>query len=394
MEYYIVDKCYNVENTQSLVINCGNNKENGTKLEPCDISKVKGQHEAKYTLCDFESPIDISEYHYEEQYKFFDFLCISDINVFYNVETKPYIDTHETDNLSFITKIKRLNCYKKFPTIMFTYKMSTSTTISNRQKWIEMHFGKEDVIPIKPNNFENSIDLCLTTNIEKIIDNCSTTYFKCDVQQKIRKTSIITYNGDKYIFDPVNITNMYCVCTTPMSEKRSSSWGAYTWEFFCIARLYYINEPTITKVTEEVFKNTSKCNADIVIYNNKTYLMKNTSNSNVVFNYSTTKDNKNRHSNYLDLADKIIEYTSTCSNCKNCYNCYKCDNCEDCEACDNCIGCISCNDCINCEYYDHTQYTNMKLFKLDDDEDDEINEKSEKIKDIDVYTKYVKKYVA
>ena len=390
MEYYIVDKCYNVEDTQLLVINCGNNKNSGTKLEAGSVSRQKDKCEAKYTLCDFDmwnsGPI---KYDDNDRANFFNSLYISNFNVFYNVETDPYIDTLNTNNLSVLSKIKRHNCYKRFPTIMITYEMSSSYTFS-KQEYERICPGQEKVISIKPDNFENSIDLCLTANTEKHMYNDSKFHFKCDVHTKMLKSSIITYNGDKYIFDPKNIEGMYCVCIRPNNTKNTFS-ETYVWKFFCIARIYYVNKPTVTKVTEEIFKKTSKCNADIVISKNKTYLMKNTSNSNVIFDYSNPKVKKGRAGCCFSTLDNAINYTSTCSNCKNCYNCYKCDNCEDCEECNNCIECVSCNDCNNCEYCDHMQYADMSLFSID--ENDKEIRKSEKIEDINIYTKYVKKYV-
>ena len=390
MEYYVVDKCYNVEDTQSLVINCGNNKENGTKLKPYDDSRTEGSYQADYTLCEFNSEISCREYDGDEQRKYFDSLYISDFKVFYNVETIPNIDTLDTKNLTFLSKIKRRNCYKFRPTIMITYRISTGH-IYCEQKCDRIILGEEKVISIKPDNFENSIDLCLTANTEKNVYNGTKTRFKCDIHTRLLKSSIITYNGDKYNFDPIKICNSYCVCTTPMSKKRES-FGEYTWEIYCIGSLYYANKPTVTKVTEEIFKKTSKCNADIVIYKNKTYLIKNTSNSNVIIDYSNLpEDKKKRYECNYSKPDCAVWYTPSCSNCKNCYNCYKCDNCENCELCDNCTGCISCNDCNNCEYYDHMQCADINMFNLE--EDDKKNKKSKKIEDIDIYTKYVKKYV-
>ena len=214
-----------------------------------------------------------------------------------------------------------------YPEIMFKFTIATCDSWTHDTQSFAIN-GEEFVKSFKPDNFKNEIKLHLTAHKEKNVTHKNdkiTAHLKCTVDVKISGSSEIQIDGKQYLFDSNYIRLIYCAYDSSYSENNIA------WTFLCFAFLRQVNKPTVTKVTEKEFKQLDKHNADIVVYKDKIYLMKGTTNNNFVFDYSDCS--------FVKFVDDPGSYISTCRDCSNCYNCRWCLSCNNCEECRRSIDC-------------------------------------------------------
>ena len=389
MEYYVVDKCYKGFDNYKLDIYAGRNKEIGTSLRPISSKKSK-KPESIHTI-DFSKPVVHTLYDHDMTDRIthttysFNKLYVKDVQV--NPNIIGMIDLHDDIDYNDQFKFMYDNRFQKsYPKIMLSYTITTqSHNYYEGYKYHEFAVnGKEFVYSFKPENFKDNIDLHLTAHCEKNMtykdDEDEKTHCKCTIDTKLTGTSEITFNGNKYLFDANNVTNIFCVNTMYCHNE-------IAWVFVCTVKLDYIDKPIVTKVTENQFKRLDKHDADIVIYKNKTFLMKNTTNNNVVFDYSDIKNDSDLVK-YIEI-DSPENYLSTCRNCSNCYNCKYCWNCNNCKSCSFCKNCDTCDNCYNSQYC-----KNCIECKNETDMIEKITSNTNNCKycDMDVYNDYVSQY--
>ena len=395
MKYCVIDKCYNINNTWQLNINYCKNEKIGTTLRPIknndctnvsigecytkDVCEEYSAYNANHTLVN----CNISE---EMDNNVFQDLYCSDIINYYNGEL--YSLTKSDDKNIFTSRyIKKLvGNSMKYPTIVFEWKISTSC-----DKYYDYCRPTDKITDninrvIKRSNIEDDIDIQITPKYNKIVeyesmDKIKNIHLNYSIETKISGSTELIHNGEKYLFKPSNITDMLCICTDDDDNN-------YTWTFLCIARLVYVFSPKVITVTEKQFKELDKHNADIIVFNNITFLLKNTSNNNFVSKYNFDYD-RIKCKNIVDI-DHPENCKSTCRNCNNCYECRDCSYCNNCRFCDNCFNCDTCDKCNYClnnekcvNSYNTSDMTSLNDYKSDVD----------KSCNIDVYKQYISQYI-
>ena len=368
MDYYVVDKCDVHVGNDRLTIYDDKNNIVGTKLNPTcsyiidslgciDFSKkVTSQlydHDLK--ICD-DKIMDVFKHFY-----------ISDVTILPRIigEIDILDEKYNHDNSLYKCEPHSQCCAPTnsyYPEIMFKFTIATCDSWTHNTQSFAIN-GEEFVKSFKPDNFKNEIKLHLTAHKEKNVTHKNdkiTAHLKCTVDVKISGSSEIQIDGKQYLFDSNYISYIYCVYDSSYGENDIA------WTFLCFAVLQQVNKPTVTKVTEKEFKSLDKHNADIVVYKDKTYLMKGTTNNNCVFDYSDCS--------FVRFVGDPGSYVSTCKDCNNCYNCRWCFNCNNCEECRRSI---DCNDCYKA-YDGRHDYVHSSSYR--------------KITKYNIYDKYVSQY--
>lgn len=367
MEYYVVDKCEVQVGNDVLTIYSNKNNNVGTKLEPaCSYTEDP-------TRCiDFSKKVTCQLYNHDLQIHddkiidVFKHFYISDVTVLPRVIGKIYNSDKDSDKLYKCEPHSRsyITTGGYYPKIMFKFTIATCDSWTHDTQSFAIN-GKEFVKSFKPDNFKNEIKLHLTANKEKNVTHKNdkiTAHLKCTIDTKISGSSEIQIDGERYMFDSNSIQYIYCVYDSLYGEDNN------VWTFFCFAVLQQVNKPTVTKVTEKEFKQLDKHNADIVVYKDKTYLMKGTTNNNCVFDFSSNSS--------VRFINNPAGYASSCRECSNCYNCNWCVNCNNCEACNQSIDCFNCYKAYN---------SSLDLSTIS-------SPKGSKIIKYNIYDKYVSQY--
>ena len=333
MEYYVVDKCLNASKNLCIDVDTSKYTNFCTSFLP-KSAKTKTVNKHKYL--DFSNLV--------KHYIMFDRHCknneVKDIcNNLYleNVNVYPELVNDVTWNKykgnEDLEDIRR-RCY----TYSYTYRRNTPklcitytvcNTENSKDKLIELPLDRISKYQFQPNYFDNSIDICLTPSVkvkkERVGDYTVTSILTASIQG----SSNIKFHDEEYFIDSNKITNIYLQYL-----------GDEKWKFYCLFEVEYTTRPTVTEVSESKFKLLDKHNADIVVYNNRTYLMKNTMNDNTVFDFDKCADNHDKELR-VKFDNDITHYISYSLNCKNCYNCFYCRECN------NCSSMIYCNNCTD-----------------------------------------------
>ena len=333
MEYYVVDKCLNASKNLCIDVDTSKYKIFCTSFLPYGV-KTKTVNKHKYY--DFSKPVKhyIMFEHRREKKELRNIcndLYLEDVDVYpelvNDVTWNKYGDNEELED------IRRRYCQysytyrRNIPKLCITY--TVCNTDNPKDKLIELPLDQTSKYQFQSIYFDKSIDICLTPNVKVKKERADDYTVKSILTMSIQGSSNVKINGEEYFIDSNRINNIYLQY---LGDER--------WKFYCLFDVEYTTRPTVTEVSESKFKLLDKRNADIVVYNNKTYLMKNTTNDNTVFDFDKCADHHDKELR-VKFDDDITHYVSYSLNCKNCYNCFYCRDCN------NCSSMIYCNNCAD-----------------------------------------------